>query len=122
MLLVFFFAPFVMAFQISLYDYGRDLYQPDFVGWDNYQKLYHSAVFWQSMKNTLVFWLGVMPCMVVLPIVLAVLLNVRLKGIELFRALIYLPVIISMVVVGITWKWILATDGLLNYFLSLFGI
>lgn len=118
----FFFLPLLMAFGISLSDYSTDIYHPTFVGFDNYAKLAHSAPFWNALQNTFVFLLGVVPAMVVLPIFLALLLNGKLKGISIFRSLIYMPVVISMVVVGIAWRWLYADDGLINWFLSLFHI
>ena len=119
MLACFFFAPFVWACWISLLDYNQDLYNPRFVGLANYNRLLHTPAFWQALQNTFVFLLGVVPAMVTLPIALAVLLNGQLRGISLFRALIYLPVVISMVVVGLTWKCLLDSNGLVNYLLSL---
>lgn len=118
----FFFLPLLMAFGISLSDYSRDIYHPSFVGLLNYARLAHSVPFWSALRNTFVFLLGVVPAMVVLPIFLALLLNGKLKGIAIFRSLIYIPVVISMVVVGIAWRWLYADDGLLNWFLSLFHL
>lgn len=122
MVLAFFVIPFVMALGISTRDYGQDLYQPAFVGLGNYQALFSNPLFWQSLGNTVVFLLGVVPAMIALPIILAVVLNHNVKGISIFRSIIYLPVIISIIVVGITWKWLYDKDGLINYFLSLVGI
>lgn len=122
LLVAFFFWPLVMAFNISMLDYGHDLYAPAFVGLENYARLADSAPFWNAMRNTVVFLVGVVPAMVVLPIFMALLLNGEIKGISVFRSLIYVPVVISMVVVGIAWKWLYATDGLINYFLSLVGL
>lgn len=118
----FFFLPLLMAFNISLSDYSRDIYHPAFVGLDNYAKLAHSAPFWEALQNTFVFLFGAVPAMVVLPIFLALLVNGKLKGITLLRSLIYIPVVISMVVVGIAWRWLYADDGLINWFLSLFHL
>jgi putative chitobiose transport system permease protein len=118
----FFFLPLFMAFGISLCDYSRDIYHPAFVGLSNYIHLAQSVPFWNALRNTFVFLLGVVPAMVVLPIFLALLLNGKLKGISVFRSLIYIPVVISMVVVGIAWRWLYADDGLFNCFLSLFGL
>ena len=122
MLALFFFVPFLMACRISLLDYSHDLYAPRFVGVANYIQLFQSPMFWQSLQNTFVFVLGVVPAMVALPVAMAVLLNTPLRGISIFRALIYLPVIVSLVVVGITWKFMLNSDGIVNYLFSLAGI
>ncbi|HEY9685656.1 MAG TPA: sugar ABC transporter permease [Coleofasciculaceae cyanobacterium] len=118
----FFFLPLFMAFKISLFDYSHDLYTPAFVGLQNYTNLAHSAPFWNALKNTFVFLLGVVPAMMILPIFLALLVNGQLKGIAVFRSLIYLPVVISMVVVGIAWRWLYADDGLINWMLSLVNL
>jgi putative chitobiose transport system permease protein len=118
----FFFLPLFMAFKISLFDYSRDLYTPAFVGLQNYANLAHSAPFWNALKNTFVFLFGVVPAMMILPIFLALLVNGQLKGIAVFRSLIYLPVVISMVVVGIAWRWLYADDGLINWMLSLVNL
>lgn len=122
LMLLFFVLPLLMAFGISLSDYSGDIYHPVFIGWNNYSGLMASAPFRDAVKNTLVFLLGVTPALVALPIPLALLVNGELKGLALFRSLIYLPVVISMVVVGIAWRWLYADDGLLNWMLSQFGL
>lgn len=121
-MLAFFVVPLVMAFQISLLDYSHDLYTPAFVGFKNYITLSQAEPFWSSLKNTFIFLLCVVPAMITLPIILALLVNGNLKGMTLFRSLIYIPVVTSIVVVGLTWKWMYADDGLFNWFLSLFHI
>jgi putative chitobiose transport system permease protein len=118
----FFFLPLLMAFRISLSDYSHDIYHPAFVGLGNYIKLAQAAPFWEAMQNTFMFLLGAVPAMMILPIFLALLLNGKLKGISIFRSLIYIPVVISMVVVGIAWRWLYADDGLINWMLSLVNL
>lgn len=114
----FFFLPLAMAFRISLLDYGSDLYRPAFVGLSNYVALLRAPAFWSAMQNTLVLLAGVVPAMMTLPLGLALLVNGNLRGIEGFRAVLYLPVIVSMVVAGLTWRWLLADDGLINGLLA----
>jgi putative chitobiose transport system permease protein len=121
-MVAFFFLPLLMAFRISLSDYSHDIYRPAFVGLGNYTALWHSSPFWEALKNTFVFLFGVVPAMMILPIFLALLLNGKIRGVEIFRSLIYLPVVVSMVVVGITWRWLYADDGLINWFLSWFHL
>jgi putative chitobiose transport system permease protein len=121
-ILLFFTVPLAMAFWMSLQDYSGSLYSPRFAGMDNYRRLLESGAFWQAVKQTFIFLLGVVPCMVILPVFMALLTHEPLPGIKLFRSLLYLPVIVSAVVVAIAWRWLYASDGLLNWFLSLFGI
>jgi putative chitobiose transport system permease protein len=118
LLVVFFFLPLAMAFRISLLDYGGDLYHPAFVGLANYGALLRAPAFWSSLQNTFVLLVGVVPAMIALPLGLALLVNGKLRGIEAFRAVLYLPVIVSMVVAGLTWRWLLADDGLINGLLA----
>lgn len=119
LLAVFFILPVGMAFYMSLLDYGHDLYTPAFVGGGNYIALAQSDGFWRSLGVTFLYVLGIVPAMCTLPIFMAILLNGKLKGAAVFRTLLYIPVIVSMVVVGIAWKWLYAHDGLINYVLSL---
>ncbi len=122
LLAVFFALPLCMAVGISLLDFSHNLYAPQFVGLQNYQRLLASPGFWQSLQNSLFLLVGMVPVMTVLSVLLALVLNGRLPGMALFRALIYVPVVLSIVVVGIAWKWLYATDGLLNYALGLVGV
>ena len=122
LLTVFFFLPMGMAFYISLLDYGHSIFHPAFIGAGNYQALFTSPHFWQVLENTVLFMLAVVPAMMILPIPVALLVNNRLRGMSLFRALLYLPVVVSLVVAGIAWKWLYASDGLLNYLFGRIGI
>jgi putative chitobiose transport system permease protein len=114
----FFFLPLGMAFRISLFDYGHELYHPSFVGLSNYVTLLKTPVFWTALQNTFILFGGVAPMMVILPLALALLVNGKLPGMAAFRALLYLPVVVSMVVSGLTWRWLYADDGLINALLA----
>jgi putative chitobiose transport system permease protein len=92
---------------------------PTWVGLANYDRLIHDPVFWKSLWNSLLYLLGVVPALLVLPLFLAILVNRLLPGVAFFRAAYYLPVVVSMVVAGLMWKWIFAENGLLNYALGL---
>ena len=62
------------------------------------------------------------PFLVIFPLFIAILINQKIRGITLYKILIYLPVIISIVVAAIAFKWLYAGQGILNYLLSLFHI
>lgn len=85
-----------------------------FVGLANYQKLLTDEVFKTAFRNTLVYSVGVIPGCTILGLLLALLVNQPLKGITFFRIAYYLPVITSIVVVGIVWKWMYFEDGIIN--------
>ena len=96
--------------------------EASFVGLDNYRKIIADPFFHAALKNTLLYLVVVVPVLVVLPILLAVLVNKAVPGIAFFRAAIYLPVITSLVVSGLVWKWVYEEKGILNYFLLATGI
>lgn len=120
-LIVFFFIPFFQTIGLSFNDYSSSLYHPVFVGLKNYVDILHSGIFYQVMGNTFLFLIAAVPFLVIFPLFLAVLINQKIRGITLYKILIYLPVIVSIVVAAIAFKWLYAQDGILNYFMNLFG-
>lgn len=115
--------PALQAFYLSFTRYEYDITQaPEWIGLANFQRLIADKIFWQTLRNTLIYLLGVVPILVILPLGLAILVNQKLKGISWFRAAYYTPVIISMVVAGLAWKWLYAENGLLNQILKLIGL
>ncbi len=117
------FWPAVQAFYLSFTEFGYDLTQaPAWVGLANFQRLWRDPVFWKTLGNTLLYLVCVVPILVIAPLGLAILVNQKLKGIRWFRTAYYTPVVISMVVAGIAWKWLYASNGLLNQGLQLLGI
>ena len=103
-MIVFFFIPFFQTFGLSFFDYSSSLYNPNFVGADNYIKLFKEPVFYKVMFNTFMYLVIAVPFLVTFPLFLAILINQKIRGITLYKILLYLPVIVS------------------NYILSLFHI
>ncbi len=120
--LVFTVFPVVASFVLSFSEW--DLLSPmKFVGADNYVKLVSDETFWKVLWNTFYFTLGTVPVGIALALLLAVALNKKIRGVKLFRAMYFLPVISSTVAVAIVWQWMYNPHfGLLNYILSVFGI
>ncbi|NEP47000.1 MAG: sugar ABC transporter permease [Okeania sp. SIO2H7] len=107
------FLPAIQAFYLSFTSY--DLIQPpQWVGLKNFEKMLGDRLFWKSFFNSIIYLIGVVPILVFAPLALAILVNQQLRFINWFRAAYYLPVVVSMVVAGIAWKWIYAENGLLN--------
>ena len=121
-LIVFFFIPFFQTFGLSFFDYSSSLYHPSFCGADNYVKLFKEPIFYKVMFNTFMYLLIAVPFLVIFPLFLAILINQKIRGITLYKILLYLPVIVSIVVAAIAFKWLYAQQGILNYLLSLFNI
>jgi len=117
------FYPAFQAFSLSFTRYQNNLTDiPIWVGWANFQKLWTDPIFWKTIKNTLFYLTGVVPILVIFPLILAILVNQKLKGISWFRAAFYTPVIISMVVAGIAWKGLYNSNGLFNQIIQNFHL
>ncbi len=94
---------------------------PQLVGLGNYQELIGSDTVWLVFGNTMLFTLIFVPTVMVVSLLMAVMVNQKLRGIAFFRALFFLPYITAMVAVAMVWNWIFATRfGILNYVLSTF--
>jgi multiple sugar transport system permease protein len=121
--LVFMLGPLIYSLLISFTDtkFGTSW---NFVGLKNYKFMFtEDPLFYKSLINTLYYTLVSVPLGLVLAFFLAVLLNMKLKGMGIFRTIFYLPSIISGVAVVMLWGWIFNPSfGLLNYFLSTIGI
>ena len=121
-LIVFFFIPFFQTFGLSFFDYSSSIYNPTFNGVDNYIKLFKEPIFYKVMFNTFMYLVIAVPFLVVFPLFLAILINQKTRGITLYKILLYLPVIVSIVVAAIAFKWLYAGQGILNYILTLFHL
>lgn len=122
LLTIFFFLPFFQTIIYSFQDYSNDIYAPVFGTLSNYKALYHSPVFIKSLINTFYFLILTTPFLVVFPLFLAILINQKIKGKTFYKLIIYLPVVVSIVVVAIAFKWLYAPNGLLNYFMETFNL
>jgi putative chitobiose transport system permease protein len=116
------FWPALQAFYLSFTKYEYDLTKtPQWVGLANFQRLWADPTFWKTLGNTLLYLISVVPILVIFPLVLALLVNNKLRGMNWFRAAFYAPVVISMVVAGIAWRWLYADNGLFNQLLKFLG-
>ncbi|MDB9525272.1 sugar ABC transporter permease [Oscillatoria sp. CS-180] len=117
------FWPALQALYLSFTVYGFDVTQPPlWIGLENFQALLSDRTFWTTVKNTLLYLIGVVPVLAILPLLLAILVNQKLRGIRWFRVAYYTPVVISMVVAGIAWRWLYAENGFFNQILLGLGL
>jgi len=116
---IFILYPIFAVAYYSLTDYSI-VTPPVWVGLKNFQALIHDDVFWLALRNSFIYLL-VTPTLIVLCIILAIIVNRKLPGINAFRALHYIPVISGSIAVGISWRLMLDTNGLLNSALIALG-
>lgn len=121
-LLIFFFIPFFQTISLSFLNYSNNIYNPSFAGLENYVQILHNPIFYKVMWNTLLYLVVAVPILAIIPLFLAILINQKIKGITLYKILIYLPVIVSIVVAAIAFKWLYAQQGILNYILNVMHI
>ena len=122
---VFTFYPVGFGTVLSLFAYNlRTLLGMEparFIGLEHFRALWSDRFFWIALSNSLKYIL-VVPVLQFSSILLAVAVNRRLRGIAWFRAAYYLPVITSIVVVGLLWRWLYEQDGIINYMLLSLGL
>ena len=85
------------------------------MGLDNYIKMFQSAGFWTITKNTLVFMVLTVPVTVIFGLIIAVLLDQKIKGKTVFRAIYFLPMVVAPAAVAMVWKWLFNSEyGIIN--------
>lgn len=117
--LIFIIIPVICSFGLSFAKW--DLLNPiEFVGLANYRAIFHDEIFYKILINTIVFALATSIFGVIIPLVLADILNRKIRGSEFFKTAYFLPFITPMIVIGIVWQWIFDPNiGFLNTFLNL---
>ncbi|MCD7034611.1 sugar ABC transporter permease [Metabacillus sp. GX 13764] len=119
---IFLVVPILQSFQWSFLDYKIIAGTGDFAGLDNFKEIFTDDKFWLALINTLVFLVIVLPLNVFLPMILAVLVNQKLRGVSTFRILYYLPVISPMVVAALMWKMLYSQSGMISALFVKLGI
>ena len=120
--LVFRFGPVVASFLLSLthYEIGGDV---KWLGLANYRKMIGDDVFWNAVKVTATYTAIVLPLITLTSLGLALLVHRAVRGVQIFRAIFFLPYVTSTVMTAVIWLWILrpTDNGLLNSILIRFG-
>ena len=112
--------PVIVAFVLSLYDWNG-FKKPVFIALENFAYIFRSKDTSIALKNTFVYTIIYVPCKIVLYLMLATLLN-KAKGKLFYRAVFFLPQIVTSVAVAVIWSWIYQPQyGILNMILQFFG-
>jgi len=120
-MLVFLAGPIVASLAISLTDWNLST-TPNFVGLENYEEMFDSRDFRNSVNVTLTYVLLGVPLFQVAGLALALLLNLKLRGMNFFRTVLFLPAVLSGVAVAVLWAQLLRPEGPINQFLRAVGI
>jgi multiple sugar transport system permease protein len=125
---VFVAAPAVFGLWISLTNWSPFRVSQSFVGLKNYIDLFTpgsatSGDFWQSMGATAIFTVASVPLLLVIPLLIAVLLNRAIRGGTVFRAVFFAPYVLGVAVIGVIWRYLLDTQsGIVNHVLGMLGL
>jgi multiple sugar transport system permease protein len=121
-------APFLFGAWISLRDYDYSLPNKPFVGLDNYTGLFdgssaYADAFWDSMQATWLFTALSVPLLLVLPLVVALVMNQKFRGRNFFRAMYFAPYVLGVAVIAVLWRYLLDSNiGLVNHYLGRLGL
>lgn len=117
-LALFLVGPLVVSLGVSVTRWDL-LTAPHYVGFANYSELFQSTEVWDALRHTVFFIVVYLPVVMALGLGLALLLNRPLRGLQLYRAAFFVPVVSSWVAVSLMWKWLLnPAFGLVNYLLG----
>ncbi|MEF2248009.1 carbohydrate ABC transporter permease [Paenibacillus sp. IITD108] len=123
LLLIFKLYPIVLGFKNSLYTPEFIAGQQSFAGLDNYKHLFMDSGFWNSVNVTLIFNVFINPIQIALAFLLALMLNVKLKGIHIFRSINFVPIAVSLPIACILWSIMLSPEqGVVNSALVAMGL
>lgn len=124
-LLLFTLGPMLFSFVLSFskWDIITGIGSIEFVGLDNFKAIFHDELFYQSLKVTFIFALISVPLYQIASLLIALLLNMRTRGMKFFRLIYFMPTVIPAVAVSMMWIMIFNPEfGILNRALGWFGI
>jgi putative chitobiose transport system permease protein len=112
--------PILAVVYYSLTDY--DIIRPPvWVGLDNFVRVFQDETFWLALTHSLVYLL-VTPTLIALSIGLAIVVNRKLRGIQIYRALYFVPAVSGSIAIGLSWRWLFDRNGIINGVLQSLGV
>ena len=118
---LFYFYPVIRVFRDSLYDVGA-FNISSWAGLKNYSRMFRDGIMWRSLGNTLMYAAIIIPLTVILALILAALLNTKIRGRDVFRVIFFIPTVTMAAAIAMVWRWIFNGDfGILNYLIKSAG-
>jgi putative chitobiose transport system permease protein len=112
--------PIVAVIYYSFTDY--DIVRPPvWIGLENYVRVFADKTFWLALTHSIIY-LIVTPTLIVLSIALAIVVNRKLRGIQIYRALYFVPAVSGSIAIGLSWRFLFDRTGLINSILQSLGI
>ncbi len=118
---IFILYPFVCSFVTGLTNYDN-IHQPEFIGFENYRNMFSDRGFRKAVGVTFRYTAFFVPLKIIVSLFTALLLNLEIKGIGIFRTAFYIPSVLGAnLAVVIMWQYLFTSDGLVNQFLEIIG-
>src|SRR5215207_4326514 len=112
--------PILAVFYYSFTDY--DIVRPPvWVGLDNFRHLLGDKTFWLALTHSIVYMIAT-PILIALSIGLAIVVNRKLRGIHIYRALYFVPAVSGSIAIGLSWRWLFERNGFINGVLQSWGV
>ncbi|MTI59545.1 MAG: sugar ABC transporter permease [Firmicutes bacterium] len=122
-LLFFTYYPIIRSFYLSMFKWNLMSPVKKYIGLANYTGLMKDSLFWEVVKNNIIYILGTMPVMIFLSLLLAILINERTGFRHFYQTAVFSPTLVPMAAAAMLWVFIYNPDiGLLNKFLVIFGL
>ncbi len=114
--------PIIQTIYQSFFKSGAFGKGNEFVGLENYERLAGDEAVWQALLNTFKYAIVEVPFSIIIALIIAVLLNRKLRGRSAYRTIYFLPMVAAPAAVAMVWRWLYNSEfGLLNYILNSFG-
>jgi len=117
--LIFIIIPIIASFCLSFTDWNL-INKPEMVGLENYIELFKDPAFYQVLWNTFYYAVITAIFSIILPLILAIALDRKIKGSGFFKTAYFIPYVTPMIVIGIVWTWVFDPNyGILNWILGI---
>ena len=120
--LVFQYYPILKSVAISFFEYGLLQRKIPFVGLGNYVQQFRDPLFLSALWNTLLFVAGCVVVGVILALVLSVMVERTGRWAKYYRTLYFIPVVTSLMATSMIWRWLYASNGLINFLMTFVGL
>lgn len=119
-ILIFNVYPLIRTFIMALE--SNSILNPHFVGMDNFVFVLKDKTFHLALKNTFIYAITVVPLSIIISMIIALILNTKIKGSKFFETIFFIPYLTSVIAIGIVFRYLLNGEyGFVNYILSLLG-
>jgi putative chitobiose transport system permease protein len=117
---VFIIYPIVAVFYYAFTDY--DIVRPPvWIGLRNFERVFADKTFWLALTHSILYLVAT-PILITLSVALAIIVNRKLPGIQLYRALYFVPAVSGSIAIGLSWRWLFERTGFINSTLQSLGL